>query len=84
MRVPKKSIVVLSTNSANVIKITAQCDLDPPQKTDEEKCKLYLTIILKLYIYEIWFSSHIISLGSLLCATLCPLSPTQVYAFIPW
>ena len=45
MRVPKKSIVVLSTNSANVIKITTQCDLDPPQKTDEEKCKLYLKIL---------------------------------------
>ena len=45
MRVPKKSIVVLSTNSANVIKITAQCDLDPPQKPDEEKCKLYLKIL---------------------------------------
>ena len=45
MRVPKKSIVVLSTNSANVIKITTQCDLDPPQKTDEEKCKLYSKIL---------------------------------------
>ena len=52
-------------------------------KIDERSSWLSKYIIPKLYIYEIWFSSHRTIVGSLLCATLCPLSPTQVYAFIP-
>mgnify|MGYP001400030972 CR=1 FL=1 len=45
MRVPKKSIVVLAKDSANVINITTKCESGPTQKTDEEKCKLHLKIL---------------------------------------
>ena len=48
MRVPKKSIVVLNSNSAKLITATVECEKYieiGKQKTDEEKCKLYSKIV---------------------------------------